>query len=180
VPINCSKLKLVDVTRVISFYNKSARLYLGDRWAPQAFSNPECDAVLSVGSLPRRRVAIGVDHVKVQCEDGDSASFFRMVVDMCLPFLHSQLLQGKRVLVHCYMGMSRSPLVVTTFALATRSRSVCPCDVEERIRRIIIVHVDAEQEKYDKIKKPTHLIKSIWKSLSDWDVAPTRGNHHLC
>jgi hypothetical protein len=169
--IDCSYLKLVDVTSVIFFYSKSARLFLGDKYASSAFVDRSRDAILSVGTKPHSCVAEGVEHCMVSMDDGNALAFFNGIIRDCIPFLHSQLLKGKRVLVHCAMGISRSPLVILAFAVATRSlKCECPCDFARTVNSIISNHILRVRSAAD-----LALTESKWEALIGWRISPTEG-----
>ncbi len=69
------------------------------------------DVLLSLASIARPE---GV-RVQMQLDVRDRIPLPDEMIGQAMDFLHSQLQSGRRVMVHCEMGISRSPALVASY-----------------------------------------------------------------
>ena len=93
------------------------RLYVGDIWSAQELAtngNPlGITAVLDVSTEPAYAKAPGVLYRHVPF--GDNAAIPEWKFKECMDFLTEQWLEGKTILIHCQMGISRSVSITASF-----------------------------------------------------------------
>lgn len=93
------------------------RLYVGDVWQAKELAtngNPlGITAVLDVSTEPAYPKAAGVVYRHVPFGDGSPVPEYAF--RECMEFLSEQWLEGKTILIHCQMGISRSVSIAASF-----------------------------------------------------------------
>lgn len=58
----------------------------------------------------------GIDYYHIPIEDNRSENLLKHLPDI-LQYIHQKLTQGKKILVHCWAGKSRSPAIVIGYLM---------------------------------------------------------------
>ena len=102
-----------DAVPITEVYN---RLYVGGyvQASKLPLSNPESiEAVLDVSTEPPYDEAKGIVYAHIPFDDGHAVPEGKFWA--CMRFLWEQYSQGKKVLIHCAAGMSRSVCIAAAF-----------------------------------------------------------------
>ncbi len=78
---------------------------------PQLLAQFGIDAILSLEPVRLTRPAACQMTLQVK----DRIALPAAVIEQAVGFIHQQLLQGRRVMAHCQMGISRSPALVLAY-----------------------------------------------------------------
>lgn len=88
-----------------------------------SLQDPTVDAILNVAleldlNYGGPTTGMSIPYYKIGLKDGPGNSY--MLIDACVQVLSTLVAQNNRVLVCCYMGLSRSPVVVVKYLSTER------------------------------------------------------------
>ncbi|CAF1115819.1 unnamed protein product [Adineta steineri] len=113
-------------------------LYISGLESPAAILSKGIRSIFNISSeCPRQDLGPGVEYEKVHVQDIPSASI-RIYFDRLTDRIEQNLQDGKKTLVHCYVGRSRSATIILAYLMKYQQMSLRDAFYYLRSRRPIV------------------------------------------
>ncbi|KAG6844253.1 hypothetical protein H0H87_008425 [Tephrocybe sp. NHM501043] len=169
---------IVDASLILDPY-----LYLGPRSSTSAsfLTAHGITTVLSLGVAPSRKSAPGVIYHRLSLQDDPSASLDKVIDAANALIIESCGLRtggpyaGKKILIHCSAGISRSPTIAVAFLV-----KVCGLTLKDALGRVVRARpvVRPNAGFFDQLKRLEISVRSVG-SLDGVEEMPVRRKDRL-